>query len=133
MFQLSSAPASFQPGFFLETELEDYRPVPPAVHLSALAALPSEESSNITLQREIFDQLLNSSMGAAGFRCLSQILEEQYVAASLKYKEKALMEKIRVRVEDTVELIVDYAENNFPIHMTGLKQMLLLNAGNRTF
>ena len=53
-------------------------------------------------------------MGAAGFRCLSEILEEQYVAAALKYKEKALQEKIRVRVEDTVELIVDYAEKQLP-------------------
>jgi len=43
------------------------------------------------------------------FRRLSQKLEEQYVAAALKHKEKAEMKKIHIRVEDTAELIVDYA------------------------
>jgi len=59
-------------------------------------------------------------MTAAGFRLLKERLEEQYVAAALKQKVNAEKEKIRVRVEDNVDLIVDYAAD-----------MLRLNAGNK--
>jgi len=51
----SSAPAGPPVGSFLGMELEEYLPVPPSVHYKMLAELSAEESSNITLQIEIFD------------------------------------------------------------------------------
>jgi hypothetical protein len=36
--------------------------MPPAVHCKLLAQLPAKEASNITLQTEIFEQILNSGM-----------------------------------------------------------------------
>jgi len=85
----SSAPTAIPEGNFLDMPLEEYCPMPPAVHCKLLAKLPAEEASNIILQTEIFEQMLNSGMTAAGLRVLKERLEEQYVAAALKQREKA--------------------------------------------
>jgi len=110
----STVPTSIPLGVSLELSVEDYHPIPPAAVNILLAELPERDSSNITLQSEIFELILNSGMMAAGFILLSKRLEAQFVAAALKHKENEEKEKIRVRVEDTVDLIVDYATENIP-------------------
>ena len=94
--------------------VDDYRPVAAATTARQLRELPEADSSKITLQSEIFSQILNSNMTADGLKLLRDMMEEQYVAAEKKQQETKLKEKIRCRVEDTVGNLIDHAIYKVP-------------------